>query len=583
MVQATQPGDSFTAPATPDDLSITVAPARLSIAAGYQTVNYGAAYPSLYVAYSGFVNGDTVASLSALPTLTTTPAGSNSGTYAIDVSGAVDPNYTITYVPGTLTIAPALLTVLPASATTIYGAAYPSLSATLVGALGSDLATLESELSLSTAPAGSGVGSYDIDASGITDPNYSVSYDTGTFTITPAPVVITAPSLSATYGNVPALTASYSGLESGDTAASLTVPPSLITSPAGSSVGTYTITATGAVDPNYTISYVPGTLTITPAPLSITANNQTITYGQPIPTLTASYSGLTGGDSPASLTVPPSIFVPASATDPGSYTISVGGAADANYSISYVPGTLTINPDATTTTITPSLIETLAGQEVVFTATVTAGSTGLPVTGGTVQFQVDGQELGSPVPLDANGEATLDPGALALGPHTVSAAFSGTDDFLASSQSSNDVVYQDQTTTQISESQSVATFGDTVTFTATVAAVDSSDGTPTGSVQFEIDGQPSGLPVPLDENGTASLSLSTVHGGSHTITAVYEGEGSVFEGGEASTDLQVMPAGQTINFGSLATVTYGVAAFALAPRPTRACPSPTRSSPARPS
>ena len=120
---------------------------------------------------------------------------------------------------------------------------------------------------MSTAPAGSGVGSYDIDASGITDSNYSVNYGTGTLIITPAPLVITANSLSATYGSVPALSASYSGLVSGDTAASLTVPPSLITSPAGSSVGTYTITATGAVDLNYKISYVPGTLTITPAPL----------------------------------------------------------------------------------------------------------------------------------------------------------------------------------------------------------------------------------------------------------------------------------------------------------------------------
>ena len=563
VVQATQPGDSFTAAATPVDLSIAVAPAPLTIAAGYQTVNYGAAYPSLYLAYHGFVNSDSAASLTTLPTLTTAPAASDAGTYAINVSEAVDPNYVITYKSGALTIAPALLTVLPACETAMYGAAYPTLSATLLGAIGNDLATLESELSLSTAPAGSGVGSYDIDASGITDPNYSVSYGTGALTIMPVPLVITAKSLSASYGSVPALTVSYSGLVNGDSAASLTVPPSLITSPAGSSVGTYTITATGAVDPNYAISYVPGTLTITQAPLIITADNQTITYGQPIPTLTALYSGLTGGDSPGSLAVQPTISLPGSPTDPGSYTISVTGAVDANYSIGYVPGTLTINPDATTTTITPSLIETLAGQDVVFTATITALSTGLPVTDGSVQFRVDGQDVGSPVPVGASGEATLDPGPLALGPHTVSAAFSGTDDFQASSQSSNEFVYQNQTTTQISQSDEVANYGDTVTFTATVAAVDSSAGTPAGSVQFEIDDQPSGSPVLLDATGTASLSLSTVNGGTHTITAVYLGEGSIFEGGEASTTLQVMPIGQAIDFGPLATVTYGAAPFAL--------------------
>ena len=114
---------------------------------------------------------------------------------------------------------------MPADQTAVYGAAYPTLTATFFGATSGDLATLESELSLSTAPAGSGVGAFDIDASGITDPNYNVNYGTGTLTITPAPLTITANSLSATYGAVPALTASYSGLVNGDTAASLTVQP----------------------------------------------------------------------------------------------------------------------------------------------------------------------------------------------------------------------------------------------------------------------------------------------------------------------------------------------------------------------
>ena len=54
----------------------------------------------------------------------------------------------------------------------------------------------------------------------------------------------------------------------------------------------YAITASGAVDPDYTISYVGGTLTVTPAPLTITANNQTKVYGAALPTLTASYCGL---------------------------------------------------------------------------------------------------------------------------------------------------------------------------------------------------------------------------------------------------------------------------------------------------
>ena len=203
VVEAAQPGDGYTAAATPVDLSIPVAPAPLLIAAANLTATYGGAYPTFSVAYSGFESGDTAASLTTLPTLTTPPPGSGVGTYAVDVSGAVDPNYTFTYVPGTLTITPAPLTVLPADETAVYGAAYPTLAATLSGALGGDLATLESELSLSTAPSGSGVGAFDIDASGITDPDYDVNYATATLTVTPAPLIITANSLSATYGAVP--------------------------------------------------------------------------------------------------------------------------------------------------------------------------------------------------------------------------------------------------------------------------------------------------------------------------------------------------------------------------------------------
>jgi hypothetical protein len=69
---------------------------------------------------------------------------------------------------------------------------------------------------------------------------------------------------------------SYTGFVNGDTAASLTTPPTVTTTAtASSAVGTYPITASGAVDANYTISYSPGTLTVTPVGLTITANNQT--------------------------------------------------------------------------------------------------------------------------------------------------------------------------------------------------------------------------------------------------------------------------------------------------------------------
>ena len=47
-----------------------------------------------------------------------------------------------------------------------------------------------------------------------------------------------------------------------------------------------------AGNPNYTISDVPGILMVNPAaPLTVTPNDQTMTYGGTLPNLTVSYSG----------------------------------------------------------------------------------------------------------------------------------------------------------------------------------------------------------------------------------------------------------------------------------------------------
>ena len=58
---------------------------------------------------------------------------------------------------------------------------------------------------------------------------------------------------------------------------------------------------------DYTHRYVAGTLTVTPAPLTITADNQTKVYGAALPTLTASYIGFVNGDTSASLTTQPTL------------------------------------------------------------------------------------------------------------------------------------------------------------------------------------------------------------------------------------------------------------------------------------
>jgi lipopolysaccharide export system protein LptA len=200
-----------------------------------------------------------------------------------------------------------------------------------------------------TAGSGSSVGTYATAASGAIDNNYNISYVGGTLTVNKANLTISADSQSMTYGGImPTLTASYTGLVNGDSSSSLTTEPSIISAtPATANAGTYngTITASGALDNNYTISYAAGNLTINKAPLTISADNQAITYGASVPTGSITYNGLVNGDSPASLTTQPTLTttqsgVPNAGTYADAYTVS--GAASGNYTLSYIDGTLTV-------------------------------------------------------------------------------------------------------------------------------------------------------------------------------------------------------------------------------------------------
>src|SRR5207244_1394637 len=133
----------------------------------------------------------------------------------------------------------------------------------------------------------------------------------------------------------------------------LTTPPTVsTTATAASGVGTYPITASGAVSSNYAISYASGTLTVTAATLTITANNETKAYGAANPALTVSYSGFMNGDTAASLRTPPAVTTTATtASGVGTYPITASAAsANANYTISYVTGTLTVTPAVLTIT-----------------------------------------------------------------------------------------------------------------------------------------------------------------------------------------------------------------------------------------
>ena len=106
--------------------------------------------------------------------------------------------------------------------------------------------------------------------------------------------------------------AHYAGFVAGDSPSSLSAPVLLATAAtAASGVGVYAIAASGATDPDYSITFVAGTLAVTPAPLTVTADDATKVYGQVNPAFTASYGGFVLGQGPGVLGGSPGFVGPA--------------------------------------------------------------------------------------------------------------------------------------------------------------------------------------------------------------------------------------------------------------------------------
>ena len=185
--------------------TLTVNKTTLTITASSPTVTYGAAIPAITPSYSGFVNGDTSASLTTQPACTTSytttsAAGSSPST---SCSGAATANYTVSYVSGAVTINPATpnLTVATSVTPSAYNSPVTFMATISSGTTGSvnfyDGNTLlgSNQISGTTATYTTktlALGAHIISTSYSGDANhYSVSSGSITQTITQATPIIT--------------------------------------------------------------------------------------------------------------------------------------------------------------------------------------------------------------------------------------------------------------------------------------------------------------------------------------------------------------------------------------------------------
>jgi hypothetical protein len=258
------------------------------------------------------------------------------------------------------------------------------------------------------------------------DSNYSGSTSsTLTQAVNGASLTITASGGAMNYGgSAPTITPSYSGFVNGQTASSLTTQPTCTTAATSSSSvagSPYSSSCSGAVDSNYSITYVPGSVTVNKVGLTITASSGSMTYAGTVPPITASYLGFVNGQTASSLTTQPTCTTTATTSSPvGSYPTSCSGAVDNNYTITYANGSLTVQIASGAVVLGVNNNPSTYGNSVTLTATVTPST-----ATGTVTFN----DFNGHVPLGgatlSNGQATLTLSTLAPGPHSITATYNG--------------------------------------------------------------------------------------------------------------------------------------------------------------
>jgi len=474
---------------------ITVGAIPLTITANsihkqFGTVITGAA-GSLAFTATGLVNGESVGSVtitygtgSAAADPVATYTGSVTASAA--TGGTFNPiDYIITYLPGDIivdTLPPPAITDSsdPSSVNTVYGTASSSSSFSISGSnmtsgilvtppagfeVSSDNVSFSSTITIgaagniastpvyirlaSTTPAGNYSGNIALTGTGATELDVAMPVST----VSPAVLTITATGVSKAYGT--AITGSAgstaftsTALQNGENIGSVTIAYGT-GSAATDGVGTYAgsvlanTASGGTFNPNnYSITYAASDITVTPANLTITANNVNKPFGTAItggPGSTAfTPVGLQNGETIGSVTI--AYGTGSAAADPvATYTGSVtasgaiaGTFTASNYIIIYLPGDIVVTAPlapAISTTSSPSALNTTYGTASTSSSfsisgtNMTAGILVTPPAG----FEVSADDItfGLTVTVGAAGTVTATPVYIRLASTTPVGAYSG--------------------------------------------------------------------------------------------------------------------------------------------------------------
>jgi hypothetical protein len=395
------------------EVTLVVDKAPLTVTADNKSKVYGAADPELTYTVDGDMLrfGDQATVVSGVNLTTKTGKDATFGTHVITASGGTAANYVITCNPGTLTVSKASLTVTADNKSKVYGAADPVLTRKFTGELFyGDQYSVVTGVELSTATgAEATAGTHTIVAKdGVAD-NYSITHVNGTLTVDKASLTVTADNKSKVYGAAdPALTYTPSGtLFYGASYNVITgVELSTVTG-AAATYGTHVINITGGTAANYNVEHINGTLNVSKAPLTITAENKEKFYGDGDPEFTVIYSGFKYGEGES---VVSDLEISRDGGETvGDYTITPCCATADNYNISFGAGTLTINQALVESTITVSPESQQYSDMVTLSIVVEGGAPkfiGGPQAASHVEFFIGGKTMGT-VKLNPSGDYDL--------------------------------------------------------------------------------------------------------------------------------------------------------------------------------
>ena len=213
----------------------------------------------------------------------------------------------------------------------------------------------------------------------------------------------------------------------------------------------------------------------------------------------------------------------------GSHTFIATYNGSTDYATSgSLPVTIVVAKSATTTTGSTSTPAPAPGQDAKLKAVVKQGSGTIKPTG-TVTFTEGATNYGS-VALALVGTvetAKLTVPGLALGNHVITATYSGSTTFNASSSTVTVAVAKGNTTSMLTAAPVVGNPGKS-TLAVAVAPVAPAKGVPTGTVTFVVDTNAPQV-FSLNAAGKVQFSVSFVVGTTHSVRVTYAGD-SLFNG-----------------------------------------------------